>query len=86
MIAPRGDKDHTLCAGLYQLIRWQTWASKTYGTLQTLDVTLSIHAGPRPGRTPLPAFSSLLPVWDKAEVLGPLLRILQFIHCIGEKA
>lgn len=31
-------------------------------------------------------FSSLLPVWDKAEVLGPLLRILLCIHCIGERA
>lgn len=50
-----------------------------------LDAALSVDAGPRLGGTPAP-FSSLLPVWNKAEVLGPLLRILRFIHFIGERA
>lgn len=42
--------------------------------------------GSQARQDPLPTFSSLLPVWDKAEVLGSLLRILQFIHCIRERA
>ena len=40
--------------GLHRIIHRQTWASEAHGTLQTLDVALSIHAGPRPGGTPPP--------------------------------
>jgi len=85
MIAHGGDKEHALCGGLHRIIRWQTWASKTHGTSQPLDVAPSIHVGPRHPPHPHPS-SSLLPVGDKAEVLGPLLRILLCIHCIGERA
>lgn len=80
MIAHGGDREHALCGGLCRIIHWQTWASKARGTLQTPDVAPSIHVGCGPGGTP---YSSLLPLWDKAGVLGPLLGILQFIHCTG---
>lgn len=80
MIAHGGDREHALCGGLCRIIHWQTWASKARGTLQTPDVAPSIHVGRGPGGAP---YSSLLPLWDKAGLLGPLLGILQFIHCTG---
>lgn len=54
MIVHVGDEDHAPCGGLRGIIHRQTWASEAHGTLQTLDVALSIHAGPRPGGTPPP--------------------------------
>lgn len=80
MIVPVGDKDHAPCGGRHGITHRQAWRQ---GTLQTLDVALSVHEGPRPGGTPPAPLSTRLPVQDVAEVLGCLLRILRSSHRLG---